>query len=89
VLIDFTAHGVAHLAKRKLARLLAGGEAVVGHAGFTKRFRHLREVLLPFPRRRSKAEIRQAVAVVIKRVLRLLDKGMRRTVNGSGRKKGE
>ena len=34
-------------------------------------------------------EIRQAVAVVIKRILRLLHKGIWRTENGSGRDKEE
>ncbi|GAB7452516.1 hypothetical protein OUHCRE13_21420 [Enterobacter roggenkampii] len=46
-------------------------------------------MFLPFARWRRQAEIGQTIPVIIKGVLRLMHKGIRRTVNGSGRKKGE
>jgi hypothetical protein len=39
-------------------------------------------------RRCRQTEVGQTITVIIKGILRLLDKGIRRTVNGSGRNKG-
>lgn len=71
-MIDLPAHHIAQLPKGELARLLTGAEIAIGHARFTKRFRHLGKMFLLRIRLRCHAEIRQAVAIVIERVFRLL-----------------
>ena len=89
LLVDFPADGIPHLAKRELSRLLPGRQAVIDHTGFTEGLCHFSQVLFAFGSRLRHTEIRQTIAVVIKRILRLLHEGFRRTVNGSSRKKGE
>ena len=54
-----------------------------------KGFRHFGQVFFPLARWRRHAEVGQTIPIIIKGILRLLDKGIRRTVNGSDRKKGE
>ncbi|GJK56507.1 hypothetical protein TUM17561_39250 [Enterobacter cloacae] len=89
MLVHFAAHRVTHLAKGKLTRLLACRQAVIGHTGFAKRFRHFCQMFFALGRGRRHAEIGQIIPVVIKGVLCLLHKGIRRTVNGSDRNEGE
>lgn len=89
LLVNLPADGIPHLTKRELSRLLPGRQAVIGHTGFPEGFCHFSQVLFTFAGRLRHTQIRQTVAVVIKRILRLLHKGFRRTVNGSSRKKGE
>ena len=46
-------------------------------------------MLFPFPGGGCHTEIGEIIPVIIKGILCLLDKGIRRTVNGSGSNKGE
>ena len=84
-----TVNSVYGTSKRELSRLLPGRQAVIGHTGFTEGLCHFSQMLFAFGGRLRHTEIRQAIAVIIKRILRLLHEGFRRTVKGSSRKKGE
>ncbi len=83
MLVDLLTDRIPHLPEGKLPGLLFGGEAIVGHAGLTEGFRHFRQVLFRFPGGGRHTQIRQAVAVIIKGVLRLMNKGIRGSLNGS------
>ena len=47
-MINLFTHGVPHLTKRKLTRLLAGIQPIVGHARFAKGFHHLSKLFFTF-----------------------------------------